>query len=45
MHLLPEKLDLQVHIPFELHNVVEDPDVLHPQAKQQRHTLAPFALY
>ena len=33
VHLLPEKLDLQVHVPLELHDEVEDPDILHPQAE------------
>ena len=34
MHLVPEKFDLQLHTPLELHDVEVDPDVLHPQAEK-----------
>ena len=44
MHWLPEKLDLQVHVPLELHDVVEDPDVLHPQAKTTKTYISTFCI-
>ena len=32
MHLVPEKFDLHVHAPLDVHDVDEAPELLHPQA-------------
>ena len=34
MHLLPSKFGLQVHIPLDVHEVEDEPELLHPQARK-----------
>ena len=43
MHLVPTTFDLQVHSPIALHDVIEDPEELHPHAEKNDNILNIFS--
>ena len=46
MHLVPEKFDLHVHAPLDVHDVDEAPELLQPQAvKVWKKQVAIYTIY